>query len=42
MIEQVLTDPQGAEALEQIVLRAIINELNSLYEFALQQAWIRP
>lgn len=41
MIEQVATDPNGASALEQIVLRAVIHELNSLYEFALQQAWIR-
>ena len=41
LIEQVVTDPRGAEVLEQIILRAVINELSSLYEFALQQAWIR-
>lgn len=39
-VEHVATDPNGASALEQIVLRAVIGELNSLYEFALQQAWI--
>lgn len=41
MIEQVATNPNGASALEEIVLRAVIHELNSLYEFALQQAWVR-
>lgn len=40
IIEQVLTHPHGAEALEQIVFRSVINELNSLYEFTLHQVWI--
>jgi len=41
IIEQIMTAPEGAEALENLILRAVVGELNSLYEFALQQAWIR-
>ena len=40
-VEEVLTHPQGADALEKIILRSVVGELNSLYEFALQQVWIR-
>jgi hypothetical protein len=39
-IERVVTHPHAAEALEQIIFRSVVNELNSLYEFALQQVWI--
>ena len=41
IIEQVLTSPSGAKALEQITHRAVINELNSLCEFILQNTWIQ-
>lgn len=41
IIEQVLTSPSGANALEQIIHRAVINELNSLCEFSLQNTWIQ-
>lgn len=40
-VEEILTHPQGADALEKIILRSVVGELNSLYEFALQQVWIR-
>lgn len=41
IIEQVLTSPSGVIALEQITYRAVINELNSLCEFALQNTWLQ-
>lgn len=41
IIEQVLTSPSGADALEQIVNRSVINELNSLCDFTLQNTWIQ-
>lgn len=41
IIEQVLTSPSGANAIEQITYRAVVNELNSLCEFALQNTWIQ-
>ena len=41
MVEMILTDPRGAIAFEQFVFRAVIQELNSIYEFALQQTWVR-
>lgn len=39
--EEVLTHPQGASALEKILFRSVVGELNSLYELALQQVWTR-
>lgn len=39
-IEEIVTRPHGARSLEQVVIRSVINELNSLCEFALQNAWI--
>lgn len=38
-IEEVIFDPHGAYNLEQIVIRSVINELNALCEFALQNTW---
>lgn len=40
-VEDVICSPQGAHQLEQIVLRSVVNELNCLCEFALQNAWIQ-
>lgn len=38
--EEVITSPVGSNALEKIICRSVISELNSLCEFALQIAWI--
>lgn len=38
-IEAVVLHPHGAYNLEQIVIRSVINELNALCEFALQNTW---
>ena len=40
-VENVIFSPHGAHEFEQIVLRSVINELNSLCEFALQNTWIQ-
>lgn len=40
-VEDVICSPQGAHQLEQIVLRSVVNELNCLCEFALQNAWMQ-
>jgi hypothetical protein len=40
-VEFVLARPDGAFALEQILFRSVIHELNSLYEFAIQQAYMQ-
>ena len=39
-IEGIVTHPHGAHNLEQIAIRAVVNELNSLCEFALQNTWV--
>jgi len=39
-IEQIVTHPHGAQNLEQIAIRSVVNELNSLCEFALQNTWV--
>jgi hypothetical protein len=39
-IEQVVTHPHGAQSLEQIAIRSVVNELNALCEFALQNIWV--
>lgn len=39
VIEHVVLHPHGPSSLEQIVVRAVMNELNALYEFAIQNAW---
>lgn len=39
-VENLIFDPNGAHEFEQIVLRSVINELNCLCEFALQNTWI--
>ena len=38
-IEAVTLHPHGPYNLEQIIIRSVINELNALCEFALQNAW---
>lgn len=38
-IEAVVLRPHGPYNLEQIVIRSVINELNALCEFALQNTW---
>jgi hypothetical protein len=38
-IEAVMLHPHGAHSLEQIAIRSVINELNALCEFALQNTW---
>lgn len=38
-IEETVLHPHGPYSLEQIVIRSTINELSSLCEFALQNAW---
>lgn len=40
-VEDVICSPHGAHQLEQIVLRSVVNELNCLCEFALQNAWMQ-
>jgi len=39
-IEGVVTHPHGAHSLEQVAIRSVVNELNSLSEFALQNTWV--
>ena len=39
-IESVVTHPHGAHSFEQVAIRSVVNELNSLCEFALQNAWV--
>lgn len=39
-IEGVVTHPHGAHSLEQVAIRCVVNELNSLCECALQNTWI--
>lgn len=39
-IEGVVTHPHGAYSLEQVAIRSVVNELNSLCEFALQNTWV--
>jgi hypothetical protein len=39
-IEETVLHPHGPYSFEQIVVRSTIHELNSLCEFALQNAWI--
>ena len=39
-IEGVVTDPHGAHSLKQVAIRSVVNELNSLCEFALQNTWV--
>lgn len=39
-IEQVVTHPHGSQSLEQVAVRSVVNELNSLCEFALQNTWV--
>lgn len=39
-IEDVITHPRGAQCLEEIALRSVINELNALCEFSLQNIWV--
>ena len=39
-IEQMVTHPHGAQSLEELAIRSVINELNSLCEFALQNTWV--
>jgi hypothetical protein len=39
-IEEVVTHPHGAHSLEQVAIRSVVNELNSLCEFALQNTWV--
>lgn len=41
IIEKIVMASDGAEAIEKLIFRAVIGELNSLYEFALQQVCIR-
>lgn len=38
-IEAVVFHPHGPYSLEQIVIRSVINELNAICEFALQNTW---
>ncbi|GIL05836.1 MAG: hypothetical protein BroJett031_23560 [Betaproteobacteria bacterium] len=38
-IEAVVLHPHGSYSFEQIVIRSIINELNALCEFAIQNTW---
>ena len=40
-VEFVLARTDGAFALEQILFRSVIHELNGLYEFAIQQAYMQ-
>lgn len=40
-VESVIFSPFGAHQFEQIVFRSVINELNALCEFALQNVWIK-
>ena len=40
-VESVTFHPHGSLELERIVIRAVLNELNSLCEFALQKTWIQ-
>ena len=39
-IEEIVTHPHGANSLEQLAIRSVVNELNSLCEFALQNTWV--
>lgn len=39
-VEDLLTGPYSAHTLEQIIFRSVINELNALCEFALQNTWL--
>lgn len=39
-IEEILTHPHGAHSLEQMAIRSVVNELNALCEFALQNTWV--
>ncbi|MDD2743944.1 MAG: hypothetical protein PHV02_16885 [Rhodocyclaceae bacterium] len=39
-VEGVIFDPHGAHEFEQIMLRSVLNELNCLCEFAIQNTWI--
>lgn len=39
-IEEIITHPHGAYSLEQMAIRAVVNELNALCEFALQNTWV--
>lgn len=41
LVEFVVARPDGAFALEQILFRSVIHELNSLCEFAIQQAYMQ-
>lgn len=39
-VEEFVTHPHGAQSLEQVAIRSVVNELNSLCEFALQNTWL--
>ena len=40
-VESLTFSPHGSLELERIIIRAVLNELNSLCEFALQKTWIQ-